>query len=212
MGKAAVSPEQFTSFGDLLKYLRRREELTQLELAIQVGYSDTQISRIEQNQRVPDRATLKALFVPALHIEQEADWAARLLELARQARLGDLREVDSGEKSATPNNLPALLTTFIGRENEQAEIEQLISTYRLVTLTGAGGVGKTRLSLKVGGQILEKYPDGVWFVELAPLSDPELLAQAVASVFGIVTQSSTIPHMQLLINYFRAQNGPADPG
>ena len=60
------------------------------------------------------------------------------------------------EKSATPNNLPALLTTFIGREKEQAEIVQWIGTHRLVTLTGSGGVGKTRLSLKVGGQILEQ--------------------------------------------------------
>ena len=205
MGKAAVTPEQFTSFGDLLKYLRRREELTQLELAIQVGYSDTQISRIEQNQRVPDEATLKALFVPALHLEQVADWVGRLLELARQARIGDLPENEPIEKSATPNNLPALLTTFIGREKEQAEVVQWISTHRLVTLTGSGGVGKTRLSLKVGGQILEQYGNGVWFVELAPLSDPELLAQTVASLFGIVPQSSTISHMQLLINFLCAK-------
>ena len=99
MGKAAVSPEQFSTFGDLLKYLRRREELTQRELAIQVGYSDTQISRIELNQRVPDDAMLKALFVPALHLEQEADWVTRLLELAGQARLGDLPEIETIEKS-----------------------------------------------------------------------------------------------------------------
>ena len=79
MGKPAVSPEQFSTFGELLKYLRRREELTQIELAIQVGYSDTQISRLEQNQRVPDAATLTALFVPALHLEREPEWASRLL-------------------------------------------------------------------------------------------------------------------------------------
>src|SRR5215211_9015764 len=58
----AVSPEKFSTFGDLLKYLRKREELTQRELAILVGYSDTQISRLEQSQRVPDAATLQALF------------------------------------------------------------------------------------------------------------------------------------------------------
>lgn len=205
MGKAAVSPEQFTSFGDLLKYLRRREELTQRELAIQVGYSDTQISRIEQNQRVPDEATLKAQFVPALHLEKEADWVVRLLELARQARLGDLPDFETIEKSVTPNNLPALLTTFIGREKEQAEIIQLIGAHRLVTLTGSGGVGKTRISLKVGGQVLGEYANGVWLAELASLSDPALLPQAVASILGIVTQSSTITHTQLLINFLRAK-------
>ena len=64
MGKPAVSPEKFSTFGDLLKYLRKREELTQRELAIQVGYSDTQISRLEQNQRVPDAATLTGFVRP----------------------------------------------------------------------------------------------------------------------------------------------------
>jgi predicted ATPase len=199
LGKTAVSPDKFSTFGDLLKYLRKREELTQRELALQVGYSDTQISRLEQNQRVPDAATLTALFVPALHLEHEPQWVERLLELAKQARLGELPETG---KTVTPNNLPTFLTTFIGREKEQAEILQLIGAQRLVTLTGSGGVGKTRISLKVGGQVLEKYAHGVWLVELAPLSDPELLAQTVASVFGIVTQS-TRSHTELLINFLR---------
>jgi predicted ATPase len=192
----SVSPDKFSTFGDLLKYLRKREEFTQRELAIRVGYSDTQISRLEQSQRVPDAATLKALFVPALHLEHESQWVERLLELATQARLGELPE----GKTVTPNNLPAALTTFIGREKEQAEILELIGTHRLVTLTGSGGVGKTRISLKVGVQVLEEYRDGVWLAELAPLSDSELLPQAVASVFGIVSQS-TRSHTELLINF-----------
>jgi predicted ATPase len=200
LGTSAVSPEKFSTFGDLLKYLRKREELTQRELAIQVGYSDTQISRLEQSQRVPDAATLKALFVPALHLQHEPQWVERLLELAKQARLGELRETG---QSVNPNNLPALLTTFIGREKEQAEILQRIHMHRLVTLTGSGGVGKTRISLQVGGQALEDYANGVWLAELAPLSDPGLLPQTVASVFGIVTQSVTTPYTQLLINSLR---------
>jgi predicted ATPase/transcriptional regulator with XRE-family HTH domain len=199
LGKPAVSPERFFTFGDLLKYLRKREELTQRELAIQVGYSDTQISRLEQNQRVPDAATLKALFVPALHLEHESVWVERLLKLAKQARLGELPET---EKTVNPHNLPSSLTTFIGREKEQAEILGLIGTHRLVTLTGSGGVGKTRISLRVGGQVLDEYPNGVWLVELAPLSDPELLPQTVASVFGIPAQA-TRSHTELLIHFLR---------
>jgi predicted ATPase len=199
LGKPAVSPEKFSTFGDLLKYLRKREELTQRELALQVGYSDTQISRLEQNQRVPDAATLKALFVPALHLEHEPQWVERLLDLANQARLGELPATTT---IVTPNNLPALLTTFIGREKEQAEILQRIGTHRLVTLTGSGGVGKTRISLKVGGQVLDEYAHGVWLVELAPLSDPELLPQTVASALGIVMQS-TSSYTELLINFLR---------
>ena len=201
MGKPAVSPEKFSTFGDLLKYLRKREELTQRELAILVGYSDTQISRLEQSQRVPDAATLQALFVPALHLQQEPQWVERLLELARQARLGELAVPAA---TVTPNNLPASLTTFIGREKEQAEIFGLIRTHRLVTLTGAGGVGKTRISLQVGGQVLEEYAGGVWLAELAPLSDPELVPQTMASVFGILS-SSNHSHTELLIKFLRSK-------
>ncbi len=199
MGKPAVSPERFSNFGDLLKYLRKREEITQREFALLVGYSDTQISRLEQNQRVPDAATLTALFVPALHLEHEPQWVERLLELANQARFVEL---PATKKTVTPNNLPALLTTFIGREKEQAEILQRIGTHRLVTLTGSGGVGKTRISLKVGGQVLDEYANGVWLIELAPLSDPELMPQTVASALGIVAQS-TSSHTELLINFLR---------
>src|SRR6266487_2059728 len=83
------TPESFTTFGDLLKYLRRRERLTQLELSITVGYSEAQISRLEQNQRLPDLTALQALFIPALHLEGETELTARSLELAQSARQED---------------------------------------------------------------------------------------------------------------------------
>jgi predicted ATPase len=79
-----------------------------------------------------------------------------------------------------PNNLPVQLTSFIGREAECATVVVLVTANRLVTLTGAGGSGKTRLSLKVTADVGEKYADGVWWVELARLSDDALLANAVA--------------------------------
>ena len=87
-------------------------------------------------------------------------------------------------------NLPAPLTTFIGREKEQLEVIQLIAKHRLVTLTGSGGVGKTRLSIKVGEQILGNYADGLWLVELAALSDPTLIPQTAVGLFGITAQSN----------------------
>ena len=65
----SVSPDSFQTFGDLLKYLRRRERFTQLELSIAVGYSEAQITRLEKNQRRPDIAALKAMFIPVLHME-----------------------------------------------------------------------------------------------------------------------------------------------
>src|SRR5512147_3072891 len=89
MPTLSLSPETFQTFGDLLKYLRRRERLTQLELSITVGYSEAQISRLEQNQRLPDLAALKALFLPALHLETEPELCARFLSLAQSARMED---------------------------------------------------------------------------------------------------------------------------
>ncbi len=90
------------------------------------------------------------------------------------------------EKSTTLlNNLPAQLTSFVGRETEIAEVSRLLQSHRLVTLTGAGGTGKTRLSLQVAEGILDKFTDGVWFVELASLADPALVPNTVASVLGV---------------------------
>lgn len=91
-----------------------------------------------------------------------------------------------------PNNLPTQLTSFIGRENEIAEIKQELDRHRLVTLTGAGGAGKTRLSLEVGATCLEQDKNGVWFVELASLTDPSLIIGAVMSVIGLHEKSNDI--------------------
>jgi predicted ATPase/class 3 adenylate cyclase len=87
--------------------------------------------------------------------------------------------------NSIPNNLPLQLTSFIGREKEISEIKSLVEHNRLVTLTGSGGVGKTRHSLQVGAEVLDAFADGVWLVELAPVSSPELVPQALASVLGV---------------------------
>jgi len=86
------------------------------------------------------------------------------------------------------NNLPQLAHALIGRQRDVAEIEALLSRCRLVTLVGAAGVGKTSLSLQVGANLLSGFPDGVWFVELAPLDQAELIGEAVAAVFGLPVQ------------------------
>ena len=86
---------------------------------------------------------------------------------------------------ATPNNLPQQATSFIGREKELAQLKRLLARARLLTLTGSGGCGKTRLALQVAAEVVEMYPDGVWLVELAALSDPGLVPQTVAAVVGV---------------------------
>ena len=126
----AIPLESFLTFGDLLKYLRRRARLTQRELSIAVGYSEAQISRLEQNLRPPDLAALTALFIPALYLEDEPVIMTRLLELAAQARGEKLpqsgiitfsrsvqREVRESVRTVEEgllNNLPLQLTSFIG--------------------------------------------------------------------------------------------------
>jgi predicted ATPase/DNA-binding SARP family transcriptional activator len=90
------------------------------------------------------------------------------------------------------HNLPIELTSFLGRERELAELGALLERTRLLTLTGAGGSGKTRLALRAARQALESCPDGVWLVELAPVSDPALVASAVVASAGIRAQAGTL--------------------
>ena len=86
---------------------------------------------------------------------------------------------------ALPNNLPLQVTSFIGRESEVEEVKDLIKRTRLLTLSGPGGVGKTRLALQAGADLLDHYPDGVWLVELATLTDPDLVPSELALVLNV---------------------------
>src|SRR5205085_4362353 len=87
--------------------------------------------------------------------------------------------------ATTANNLPIQLTSFVGRERELKEVKDMLATSRLLTLTGPGGMGKTRLALQVASDSLDSFKDGVWFIELAPLTDPALVPLTVASVLGV---------------------------
>jgi len=88
----------------------------------------------------------------------------------------------------SPGNLRPATTSFIGRESEVTEIQAAVKAHRLVTLTGVGGVGKTRLALEVAVRLADEFPDGVWFFELAAVADPAALPDAVAAVLGITQQ------------------------
>ena len=88
----------------------------------------------------------------------------------------------------SPGNLRPAITSFIGRESEVAEIEAAVRAHRLVTLTGVGGVGKTRLALEVAAEIVDEFPDGVWVFELAAIADAGAVPDAVAAVLGVTQQ------------------------
>jgi predicted ATPase/DNA-binding CsgD family transcriptional regulator len=103
---------------------------------------------------------------------------------------------------AQPGNLPADASTFIGRRRELAELKRLLGRSRLVTLTGVGGVGKTRLALRVGGELRRMFPDGVWFADLTRISDAELLPQCVSEVLRI-RDASARPALTVLTEHLR---------
>jgi predicted ATPase/DNA-binding CsgD family transcriptional regulator len=105
----------------------------------------------------------------------------------------------------TFTNLPVQLTSFIGRERELADVKRLVSTSRLVTLTGAGGCGKTRLALRVAGETSDRFEDGVWWIELVVLNDPTLLPQAVLQTLGLPESPSRTP-LDPLTDYFQAKH------
>ncbi|MCA1844014.1 MAG: hypothetical protein LC792_12690, partial [Actinobacteria bacterium] len=89
--------------------------------------------------------------------------------------------------AGTRNNLPPSVTSFVGRERELGDLETQLTAARLVTVTGVGGVGKTRLALEVARGATERFPDGVWLVDLVPVSDPVLVADAVTATLGLLT-------------------------
>lgn len=104
--------------------------------------------------------------------------------------------------ATTPNNLPQQLNSFIGRERELAQTRQMLATSRMLTLLGMGGIGKSRLSLQLAAEVLDDFPDGVWFVELAPLADERSVPQALASVIGVKEQAGR-PVIEAVLKYVR---------
>ncbi|HEY6358737.1 MAG TPA: adenylate/guanylate cyclase domain-containing protein, partial [Vicinamibacterales bacterium] len=104
--------------------------------------------------------------------------------------------------SVLSNNLPLQLASLVGREGDVIDIKSLLEGSRLVTLTGAGGVGKTRCALQVGAETLDEFTDGVWFIDLAPLHDPSLVPNVIASVFD-VQETPTQPMRDALINHLK---------
>ncbi len=207
------------TFGGMLKYLRRRARLTQRALGLAVGYSEAQITRLEKNQRLPDLTALAALFIPALDLEDEPGLATQLMELAaaaREERLpggsisftytheSDTADSLTGLEGGPAANLPFYLTSFIGREREIAEVQRLLYGTRLVTLTGPGGSGKTRLAIQAASGLTEPVKDGVWWVGLEALREAVLVPKAIANALDIL-EIPNQPLSETLANQLRTR-------
>jgi len=157
--KLSIGLERFTTFGDLLKFLRRRTGLTQRELSIAVGYSHAQISRLELNQRLPDLATITARFIPALYLDDEPEAATRLLELAASMRREDAPASGVAPFKGLQHFGEADADLFFGREDLVAKLLERIlnppsltqstasrpTSARLLAVVGASGSGKSSI-------------------------------------------------------------------
>jgi predicted ATPase/class 3 adenylate cyclase len=131
-------------------------------------------------ERMPHGATRRDLGHVRLRDLTSPERVYQLEHGQLRAQFPPLRSLE-----ATPNNLPQQLNSFVGRERELAEAKLRLAASRLVTLLGMGGIGKSRLSIQLGADLLDDYRDGVWLIELAPLTDPRLVPQALASVLGV---------------------------
>jgi predicted ATPase/transcriptional regulator with XRE-family HTH domain len=179
-----------SGFGPLLRRHRLAVGLSQEALAERAGMSTQGIGALERgDRRTPQRKTLELLAaVLRLDPEQSRTFAAAAAR-PNLMRPGDGRSAarpappDAG--AAAPNNLPRHLTTFIGRREVVAEVAAFVERARLVTLVGSAGVGKTRTSLEAGELLLERFADGVWLIELAPLASGEYLPATIAQAVGL---------------------------
>ena len=135
---------------------------------------------------LPPQASLRDL---KQHRLKDLGRPEQIFQLLHPALPTDFPPLRSLSNPALLNNLPQQTTSFIGRETQIAEVKALLTKTRLLTLTGAGGSGKTRLSLQAAADLLDGEGDGVWLVELAALAAPALVPQAVADVLGVKEQA-----------------------
>lgn len=195
------------SFGSWLKQRRTALRLTRAELAQRVHCAVVTLRKIEEDARRPS-AELAAQL--ADHLALAPEERRLFIRVARGERAAD--QLLNAHSHALPQqhalqtrtsdpirhtNLPAPLTSFIGRDSDVVALATLLDAHRLVTITGVGGVGKTRLAIAVGTHFLqsraEVFPDGVWMVELASLAQASLVVPAIARLFKLPDQSDRAP-------------------
>jgi predicted ATPase/DNA-binding XRE family transcriptional regulator len=189
-----------SDFGRLLVGFRVTAGLSQEALAERARISVDAISALERGTRRRPRFDTVSLLATALGLEGEE---RRAFETAsRPAVAAALLAGEPQRIPAAANNLPAALSRLVGRERELTEIVGLVRRYRLVTLTGTGGIGKTRTALAAAGELAAEMEGGVWLIELAPVSDPSQVAAAIASTLGIRARPEH-SLLETLVAYFK---------
>lgn len=199
-GAADVDTQE--RFGSLVRRYRRRAELTQEGLAERAGLSVRAVRDIERGSKHQPRPETIQLLLDALAVPEDE---RAVLE---GAHVGPRNPASSlwGDPHPQAVTLPLQPTSFIGRVQELKEVESLLNReeVRLLTLTGTGGVGKTRLALRAAEDVADTYPDGVWFVSLAPLGDPGQVPAGIASTLAI-KEMRGVPILDGVTAYLRSK-------
>lgn len=185
------------TFGEWLRHRRREMDLTQGDLGNKVGCAQVTIKKIEANTLRPSRQLAK-LLIERLGVPPEKE--ELFIHFARGGKYPE-----DAQPNLPGNNFPIELTSFIGRTQEIAEVIQLLGKERLVTVTGAGGVGKSRLSLQVAARVMDRFPHGAWFVELATVTNPETVPLSVATALGL-PKISVNSYQSMLVQYLQKKN------
>jgi len=190
------------TFGELLRDHRRKAGYSQETLAEQAHLSAAAVSALEQGlRRAPYSETVRAL-AKALGL---ADAARREFEeTAAGARRRHRRQVGASEPIVS-GNIPVRLTSFVGRETEMSDVKALLNDQRLVTVTGSGGVGKTRVATEIARWILGDGWSEAWFVDLAPIERGAQVAEAVATILGLAVAQIADPLPSLTAQLRRRQ-------
>ena len=199
-----LTPTLPDTFGEALRFLRKRARLTQEELGRAVGYSREQIARLENGSRLPDLAVIAALFVPALLMERERSLVEQFLGLAGQTRREvqititrrketRIEVIQEMETTAPRYRLPAPLLPLLGRAAEAADLVARLSEVRLITIIGAPGIGKTRLALEVANAARPAFADGAAFVSLAEAQTAADVPYAVLRHLSITPAAGQSP-------------------
>src|SRR5579859_1533057 len=189
------------SFGNWLRQRRKALDLTQFDLANQVGCSVVTIRKIEANERRPSKQIAERLAdVLAIAVEERAEFLA----FTRQTETIPPPPPLHSSATTPPHNLPPQPTSFIGRTDELAQIAERLDDpdCRLLTLVGAGGIGKTRLALQAATEQLMNFANGVYFVSLTGVGAPNLVASAIAGALEMAFFGPESPDVQI-VNYLR---------
>jgi predicted ATPase/DNA-binding XRE family transcriptional regulator len=198
-------------FGALLRQFRLDAGITQQELAERAKLSVEAVSTLERGARTRPHRDTVTLLARALELSLERETLlistigtphrSRQRERGEALEASLLRIVRPDSQGPPRDNLPAQLTSFVARLTEIREIVALLREHRIVTVVGAGGVGKTRVAVQVGSDLLSECPDGVWLIDLAPIADQTFAANAVLSVLQL--PKTTRPALGAVVTYLK---------